>query len=95
MVLYECKPCQQVTPLFFPGAHTLNLLAVFFNRIQGAFRLTKTGRNRSLIFGNESRGLPVKFNRIGQRITIKHSEEIDSLNISVAAGIALYEATKG
>jgi TrmH family RNA methyltransferase len=49
----------------------------------------------SLIFGNESNGLPEEFNKIGQKVTIKHSEEIDSLNISVAVGIALYEATIG
>jgi TrmH family RNA methyltransferase len=48
----------------------------------------------SFIFGNESSGLPMEFNKIGQKVTIKHSKEIDSLNISVAVGIALYEATK-
>lgn len=49
----------------------------------------------SLIFGNESNGLPKEFNKIGQKVTIKHSNEIDSLNISVAVGIALYEAARG
>jgi TrmH family RNA methyltransferase len=48
----------------------------------------------SLIFGNESNGLPIEYNKIGQKVTIKHSKEIDSLNISVAVGIALYATTK-
>jgi TrmH family RNA methyltransferase len=48
----------------------------------------------SLIFGNESKGLPPEFNKIGRNLTIRHSEGIDSLNISVAVGIALGTVNK-
>lgn len=44
----------------------------------------------SLIFGNESSGLPDYFGKVGQSVVIKHSNSIDSLNLSNALSIALY-----
>jgi TrmH family RNA methyltransferase len=67
----------------------------FIINTEYSLKETKFEEPFSLIFGNESNGLPIEFNKIGQKVTIKHSREIDSLNISVAVGIALYEATKG
>ena len=49
----------------------------------------------SLIMGNEATGLPSEFSKIGSPIRIDHSKAIDSLNITIAASIGLYEATKG
>ena len=49
----------------------------------------------SLIMGNEATGLPSEFSKIGRPIRIDHSNAIDSLNITIAASIGLYEATKG
>lgn len=48
----------------------------------------------TLIFGNEATGLEPKYKDIGQSIVIRHSNEIDSLNLSIAVGISLYEFTK-
>lgn len=48
----------------------------------------------SLIFGNESSGLPDSFLKVGRSVLIPHSEEIDSLNLSLATGIGIYEFTK-
>jgi TrmH family RNA methyltransferase len=48
----------------------------------------------TLIFGNESSGLPPEYREIGTPVTIKHTEEIDSLNLPMSVGIALYEATR-
>ena len=48
----------------------------------------------SLIFGNESSGLDDSFLQVGQPVCIRHGDEIDSLNLSMAAGIALYEFTR-
>lgn len=42
----------------------------------------------SLVFGNEATGLPDSFLDYGESIFIKHSKEIDSLNLSIAFGIA-------
>lgn len=47
----------------------------------------------SLIFGNEAMGLDDRFLEIGQSVLIPHSREIDSLNLSLAAGIAIYDFT--
>ncbi len=46
----------------------------------------------TLVFGNESSGLPDEFLEIGTSVRIPHSDRIDSLNLPVAVGIALYEA---
>lgn len=48
----------------------------------------------SLIFGNEGSGLDKSFLDIGQSIIIKHSNNIDSLNLPISVSIALYEFCK-
>lgn len=48
----------------------------------------------SLIFGNEATGLDDSFLEFGQSVLISHTSAIDSLNLSLAVGIALYEFTK-
>lgn len=48
----------------------------------------------SLVFGNEATGLPDEFAQFCTPVIIKHSNNIDSLNLPMAAGIAMYEFTK-
>lgn len=48
----------------------------------------------SLVFGNESKGLEKKFLDYGQPVFIPHSEFVDSLNLSMSVGIALYVVSK-
>ena len=48
----------------------------------------------SLIFGNEATGLPEEYARFCTPVVIRHSDSIDSLNLPMAAGIAMYEFTK-
>lgn len=52
------------------------------------------GKSFSLVFGNEGSGLGDEFKDIGTSLIIPHSKEIDSLNLSIAVGIASYEFTK-
>ena len=47
-------------------------------------------RRRTLIFGNEGRGLPPEFAQLGQPVRIESNDRIDSLNLGVAAAIGLY-----
>lgn len=54
----------------------------------------KPGEKFSLIFGNEASGLPKEFSSVGTSVVIPHSSGIDSLNLPIAASIAMYEATK-
>jgi len=44
----------------------------------------------SLIFGNESSGLPDEFSQIGKPTKIPQSMTLDSLNLGVAVGVAAY-----
>lgn len=47
-----------------------------------------------LAFGNEAHGLDNSFLTIGTPLLIHHSDKIDSLNLSMSVGIALYEFSK-
>lgn len=48
----------------------------------------------ALVFGNESSGLSDDFLDKGVSVTIPHNPQIDSLNLSVAVAIALYQSTR-
>lgn len=45
----------------------------------------------TLVFGNEGRGLPAEFARLGQAVRIESNDKVDSLNLAMAAGIGMYE----
>lgn len=47
----------------------------------------------ALVFGSESSGLPADYHGYGTSVRIPQRPAIDSLNLSVAIGIALYKAT--
>ncbi len=49
----------------------------------------------TLVFGSESSGLPDTYRKVGTSVTIPQTKAIDSLNLSVAIGIALYTAGHG
>lgn len=47
-----------------------------------------------LVFGNEGSGLPRELAETGIPVIIRHSKDIDSLNLPQAVAIGLYETTK-
>ena len=47
--------------------------------------------NFSLVFGNEAAGLPPEFAEIATPVFIPQSSAVDSLNLSVATSLALYQ----
>ncbi|PKN02454.1 TrmH family RNA methyltransferase [Candidatus Dojkabacteria bacterium HGW-Dojkabacteria-1] len=48
----------------------------------------------TIIHGNESKGLEDRYMELGQSVYIPHSDNIDSLNLSVATAISLWEVSK-
>lgn len=48
----------------------------------------------TLIFGNEASGLEASYLNIGKSVVISHTHDIDSLNLSLATGIGIYEFCK-
>jgi TrmH family RNA methyltransferase len=48
----------------------------------------------TLALGAEGPGLPDSFREVGTPVRIPQSDRVDSLNLAVAAGVALYEATR-
>lgn len=45
----------------------------------------------SLIFGNESSGLPNEVTKQGLKIKIRQSNNIDSFNLAISVAMGLYE----
>jgi len=48
----------------------------------------------ALVFGNEGSGLPAEFVAFGQAVRIESNDQVDSLNLAIAAGIAIYEFSR-
>jgi len=48
----------------------------------------------TIVHGNESKGLEDNYLKLGQSVYIPHSDNIDSLNLSVATSISLWEISK-
>lgn len=48
----------------------------------------------TMIQGNESKGLPEEYKNIGKSIFIPNSKKVDSLNLSIATAIGLWEARR-
>lgn len=48
----------------------------------------------SLIFGNEASGLDAGYLNVGKSVVIPQTHSVDSLNLSLAAGIGIYEFCK-
>ena len=48
----------------------------------------------ALVLGNEGAGLPPEFAGYGQAVKIPQSADVDSLNLAVAAAIAVYAFTR-
>ena len=69
-------PEREVYPLMLKGAKNIH-------------QITAANNKHSLVFGNESSGLPDDYLKYGQSVFIPHSDKIDSLNLSMALGITL------
>ena len=71
-------PERQLFPFMLTGAVPLGEAV---KKVSGAY---------SLVFGNEATGLPDVFVQYGISTLIPHSNQIDSLNLAIAAGIGMY-----
>lgn len=84
---------------------TLESIGVAGNEKRGVFTFMLNGEKPltvndcpkpklfSLVFGNEATGLPDKFLNYGTSIIIPQTEFVDSLNLTIAAGIGMYMFT--
>ena len=54
----------------------------------------ETPNDFDLVFGNEATGLPKEIETAGQTVVIRHSKDIDSLNLPISVGMAIYEFSK-
>lgn len=70
---------RNVYPFMLKGAVTLDSLEI------------KKDKPFSIVFGNEATGLSDDFLNYGTSVLIPHQKTIDSLNLTIAAGIAIYE----
>ena len=78
-----CNEGRLLYPFMLDGSSSLNAVE-------------KPGSERfSLIFGNEATGLPHAFSDYGQPVRIEQNEFVDSLNLTIAAGIGMYMFAQG
>ena len=49
----------------------------------------------TLVFGPEGPGLPELYRTLGKSVRIPQDPRVESLNLAVAVGVALYEMTRG
>lgn len=75
-------PDRQLFPFMLTGAVPLEEAV---KKVAGPF---------ALVFGNEASGLPDEFAKWGVSTLIPHSNQIDSLNLAIAAGIGMYAFTR-
>ena len=57
-------------------------------------KFEKTNKDYDLVFGNEASGLPNELLNYDESVVIEHSKNIDSLNLPISVGVALYEFNK-
>ena len=67
-----------------------NNLYVYMTNGQSVLNKLSFEQPFSMIFGNEGAGLGTEYLSIGTSVIIPHTKNVDSLNLSVAVGIALY-----
>lgn len=60
---------------------------------QQALSQVRLERPYAFVFGNESSGLPDSFHQYGDSLYIPQNHNIDSLNLALSVGIALYHST--
>ncbi|MDE6641045.1 MAG: TrmH family RNA methyltransferase [Acetatifactor sp.] len=73
---------RELYPFMLSGEHQL-----------GTFEHSKN-KPYSLIFGNEASGLDASYMNVGKSVVIPQTHSVDSLNLSLAAGIGIYEFCK-
>ena len=73
---YENYKNREFYPLMLKGAKNIHQVS--------------TSQVHSLVFGNESHGLDDSYLNYGQSVFIPHSQDIDSLNLSMALGLTLF-----
>lgn len=69
----------------------------YFFMLNGTKELGKFKNPNSqydLVFGNEASGLPDFLIDVDESVVIKHSKNIDSLNLPISVAMAIYEFTK-
>lgn len=74
-----------------------NALPLYLFMLDGKSNLSKLKNIKipnALVFGNEATGLPKDYTKKGESVKIHHSANIDSLNLGMSVGIALYEFSK-
>ena len=78
----------------FEKQNNLPLYLFMLNGEQNLGEFETPKENFALVFGNEATGLPKDYTTKGTSVLIKHSKKIDSLNLPMSVGIAMFEFSK-
>ncbi len=64
----------------------------FFKEANTPLQNVKFNEPFTLVFGNENQGLPENIRNIGTGVSIPQTDEVESLNLAMSVGVALWEA---
>lgn len=78
----------------FEAFNKLPMYLFMLNGTKNLSTLQDISHPHCLVFGNEATGLPKNYTAKGTSVKIFHSKNIDSLNLGMSAGIAMYEFSK-
>ena len=78
----------------FEKQNKLPLYLFMLNGTTSLNELNCVKDSHALVFGNEATGLPKDYTSKGTSVKIKHSGNIDSLNLAISVGIATYQFSK-
>ncbi len=73
------------------GTHASHALYPMMTDAETSLDKAQFQHPHALIFGNESAGLDPEYHQFGTSLSIPQSESVDSLNIALSVGIALYQ----
>ncbi len=66
----------------------------FFKEANTSLRDVEFKEPFALVFGNENQGLPENIKNIGTGVSIPQTDEVESLNLAMSVGVALWEANR-
>jgi TrmH family RNA methyltransferase len=70
--------------------HAAHRLYPFMTTGRSTLEQTAFTQPYSVLFGNESSGLPGEYEMLGESVRIAHAAAVDSLNVAITAGITLH-----
>ena len=92
--IFSLDVCEYLDWATYAAEHGENKMLFMLDKRSITLGSAHVPHPRALVFGNEGSGLPPELAEEGTPVIVRHSRDIDSLNLPQAVAIGLYETTK-